>query len=77
MLLPPRRLAVLQVEMNLLLYSVWLSPKDIDSDGFLRHYYVMRNTRNVVYEVKEKHFSDPPVLLRAGGMAQPELTADR
>jgi hypothetical protein len=36
---------------------VWLSPKDIDSDGFLRPYYVMRNTRDVVYEVKEKHFS--------------------
>lgn len=39
--------------------------RHIDSDSLLRHYYVMRNTRNVVNEVGTEYFSDPPLLVLA------------
>jgi DNA-binding PadR family transcriptional regulator len=37
----------------------------IDRGGLLRHYYVMRSTRDVAHEVREEHFSDPPLLVLA------------
>jgi DNA-binding PadR family transcriptional regulator len=41
--------------------------RNIDNDGLLRHYYVMRNsTRDVVeHNVRANHFSDPPLLVLA------------
>jgi hypothetical protein len=43
--------------MNLLWYSEVDFAKHIDSGGFLRHYYVMRSTRDVVRKVGTEHFS--------------------
>lgn len=41
------------------------SAKLIDTDDFLLHYDVMRNTRGVVNGSKNEHYSDPPLLVLA------------
>jgi hypothetical protein len=60
--------------MNLLWYSEVDFAKHIDSGGVLRHYYVMRSTRDVAHEVGAEHFSDPP---SPAAWRSRALTADR
>ena len=46
--------------------------KTIDRRVRLGHYYVMRNTRDVVVETRADHFSDPPLLVLASLADEPK-----